>query len=175
MSTKGSALNILLLSDTHGHLDERILAHAAEADEIWHAGDVGSLDVVDRLVALGKPVRGVFGNIDDAVLRRVWPHDQRFTAGGLRFWITHIAGAAGRLPTAIKAELRANPVDVLICGHSHLLRVGRDPSGVLCMNPGACGHHGFHKVRTMLRFRLQGGQLDDLAVVELGARGGRTA
>lgn len=171
MNTKGSALTILLLSDTHGHLDDRILAHAAEADEIWHAGDVGSLEVVDQLTELGRPVRGVYGNIDDAMLRRVWPQDQRFTLGGLRFWITHIAGPAGRLPSGIKASLRSAPADVLICGHSHILRVGRDPSGVLCMNPGACGTHGFHKVRTMLRFTLRNGQIDDLAVIELGARG----
>ena len=150
MIAKGSALKILLLSDTHGHLDERILAHAAQADEIWHAGDVGSLDVVDRLQSLGKTVRGVYGNIDDAQLRRTWPQDQRFSIQGLRFWITHIAGPAGRLPTAIKNSLRAEPADVLICGHSHILQVGRDPSGVMCINPGACGVHGFHKVRTML-------------------------
>lgn len=154
-------------------MDERILAHAAEADEIWHAGDVGSTEVIDRLEALGKPVRGVYGNIDDALLRRIWPHDQRFTLGGLRFWITHIAGPAGRLPTAVRAALRAEPADVLICGHSHILRVGRDPSGVLCMNPGACGTHGFHKVRTMLRFTLRGGTLDDLSVIELGPRGSK--
>ncbi|MEY2972062.1 MAG: metallophosphoesterase family protein [Schleiferiaceae bacterium] len=173
MSAKGTSLKILLLSDTHGYLDERILAHAAEADEIWHAGDVGSTEVIDRLEALGKPVRGVYGNIDDALLRRIWPHDQRFTLGGLRFWITHIAGPAGRLPTAVRAALRAEPADVLICGHSHILRVGRDPSGVLCMNPGACGTHGFHKVRTMLRFTLRGGTLDDLSVIELGPRGSK--
>ena len=173
MSAKGTSLKILLLSDTHGYLDERILAHAAEADEIWHAGDVGSTEVIDRLEALGKPVRGVYGNIDDALLRRIWPHDQRFTLGGLRFWITHIAGPAGRLPTAVRAALRADPADVLICGHSHILRVGRDPSGVLCMNPGACGTHGFHKVRTMLRFTLRGGTLDDLSVIELGPRGSK--
>ncbi|MEY3942308.1 MAG: hypothetical protein RIR07_1194 [Bacteroidota bacterium] len=173
MSAKGTSLKILLLSDTHGYLDERILAHAAEADEIWHAGDVGSTEVIDRLEALGKPVRGVYGNIDDALLRRIWPLDQRFTLGGLRFWITHIAGPAGRLPTAVRAALRAEPADVLICGHSHILRVGRDPSGVLCMNPGACGTHGFHKVRTMLRFTLQGGTLDDLSVIELGPRGSK--
>ena len=171
MIAKGSALKILLLSDTHGHLDERILAHAADADEIWHAGDVGSLDVVDRLQSLGRTVRGVYGNIDDAQMRRTWPQDQRFSIQGLRFWITHIAGPAGRLPTAIKNSLRAEPADVLICGHSHILRVGRDPSGVMCMNPGACGVHGFHKVRTMLRFTIEAGQISDLAVVELGARG----
>lgn len=171
MNAKGSARSILLLSDTHGHLDDRILAHAATADEIWHAGDVGSLEVVDRLAALGKTLRGVYGNIDDAVLRRVWPHDQRFTLGGLRFWITHIAGPAGRLPSAIKSALRSEPADVLVCGHSHILRVGRDPSGVLCLNPGASGTHGFHKMRTMLRFTLRDGQIEDLAVIELGARG----
>ena len=104
-------------------------------------------------------------------MRRTWPQDQRFSIQGLRFWITHIAGPAGRLPTAIKNSLRAEPADVLICGHSHILRVGRDPSGVMCMNPGACGVHGFHKVRTMLRFTIEAGQITDLAVVELGARG----
>jgi putative phosphoesterase len=171
MNAKGSAPSILVLSDTHGHLDDRILVHAAAADEIWHAGDVGSLDVVDRLAALGKPVRGVYGNIDGATLRRVWPQDQRFTLGGLRFWITHIAGPAGRLPTGIKAGLKADPVDLLVCGHSHILRVGQDASGVLCMNPGACGVHGFHKVRTMLRFTIEEGKVENLSVIELGARG----
>ena len=171
MVAKGSTLKILLLSDTHGHLDERILAHAAEADEIWHAGDVGSLDVVDRLQSLGKTVRGVYGNIDDAQMRRTWPQDQRFSIQGLHVWITHIAGPAGRLPSGIKSALRSEPTDVLICGHSHILRVGRDLSGVLCMNPGACGVHGFHKVRTMLRFTIESGQISNLEVVELGARG----
>lgn len=171
MIPKGSDLKILVLSDTHGHLDERILAHAAAADEVWHAGDVGSLDVVDKLVALGKPIRGVSGNIDDARLRKVWPLEQRFTLGGLRFWITHIAGPAGRLPAAVREAQKRQPADVLVCGHSHILRVGRDPSGLLCMNPGACGVHGFHKVRTMLRFTLRAGELEDLAVIELGARG----
>jgi putative phosphoesterase len=171
MNTKGRALKILVLSDSHGHLDDRILAHAAEADEVWHAGDVGSLDVVDRLAANSKVLRGVYGNIDDAALRRTWPLNQRFTAGGLRVWITHIAGPAGRLPTGIKAGLKADPVDLLVCGHSHILRVGQDASGVLCMNPGACGVHGFHKVRTMLRFTIQEGKVENLSVIELGARG----
>jgi putative phosphoesterase len=171
MNTKGRALKILVLSDSHGHLDDRILAHAAEADEVWHAGDVGSLDVVDRLAANSKVLRGVYGNIDDAALRRTWPLNQRFTAGGLRVWITHIAGPAGRLPTGIKAGLRADPADLLVCGHSHILRVGQDASGVLCMNPGACGVHGFHKVRTMLRFTIQEGKVENLSVIELGARG----
>jgi putative phosphoesterase len=171
MNTKGRALKILVLSDSHGHLDDRILAHAAEADEVWHAGDVGSLDVVDRLAANSKVLRGVYGNIDDAALRRTWPLNQRFTAGGLRVWITHIAGPAGRLPTGIKAGLKADPVDLLVCGHSHILRVGQDASGVLCMNPGACGVHGFHKVRTMLRFTIEEGKVENLSVIELGARG----
>ena len=171
MNTKGSSLKILVLSDSHGHLDDRILAHAAEADEVWHAGDVGSLDVVDRLAANSKVLRGVYGNIDDAAMRRTWPLNQRFTAGGLRVWITHIAGPAGRLPKDIKASLKADPVDLLVCGHSHILRVGQDASGVLCMNPGACGVHGFHKVRTMLRFTIQEGKVENLSVIELGARG----
>ena len=171
MNTKGRALKILVLSDSHDHLDDRILAHAAEADEVWHAGDVGSLDVVDRLTAASKVLRGVYGNIDDAAMRRTWPLNQRFTAGGLRVWITHIAGPAGRLPTGIKAGLNADPVDLLVCGHSHILRVGQDASGVLCMNPGACGVHGFHKVRTMLRFTIEDGKVENLSVIELGARG----
>ena len=164
-------MKILLLSDSHGHLDDRILAHAAEADEVWHAGDVGSLDVVDRLATSSKMLRGVYGNIDDAAMRRTWPLNQRFTAGGLRVWITHIAGPAGRLPKDIKAGLNADPIDLLVCGHSHILRVGQDSSGVLCMNPGACGVHGFHKVRTMLRFTIQEGKVENLSVIELGARG----
>jgi predicted phosphodiesterase len=89
----------------------------------------------------------------------------------MRVWITHIAGPAGRLPKDIKASLKADPVDLLVCGHSHILRVGQDASGVLCMNPGACGVHGFHKVRTMLRFTVCEGKVENLSVIELGARG----
>ena len=159
------------ISDSHSYIDHKTLTYLQNVDEIWHAGDVGSLDVVDRLQSLGRTVRGVYGNIDDAQMRRTWPQDQRFSIQGVKFWITHIAGPAGRLPTAIKNSLRAEPADVLICGHSHILRVGRDPSGVMCMNPGACGVHGFHKVRTMLRFTIEAGQISDLAVIELGARG----
>lgn len=170
MNAKGTARRILLLSDTHSHMDAEILRHAEEADEIWHAGDIGDIAVLDALAAV-KPIRAVHGNIDDATMRREAPADAVFEVDGLRVWITHIGGVAGRLPSAIKKKLADYRPHVFICGHSHILRAGHDPSGVLCLNPGAAGHHGFHHMRTMLRFQIQDGKLLQLEVIELGKRG----
>lgn len=159
------------MSDTHGHVDDAMLEHVRQADEVWHAGDIGTMDVVDRLRA-EKPLRIVYGNIDGQLLRRECPSDLRWEINGMQFWMTHIGGYANKLPGKIQGVLRTDPVDVFICGHSHICRVGRDRSGVLCMNPGAVGKHGFHPIRTMLRFEISPeGKLEDLAVIELGKRG----
>ncbi|MDG1252098.1 MAG: metallophosphoesterase family protein [Schleiferiaceae bacterium] len=170
MNSKGTAQRILLLSDSHGHLDEAILRHARAADEIWHAGDIGSLDVLDQLKTCGK-VFAVHGNIDDGVMRREAPKDVIEERFGQRIWMTHIGGVAGRLPSSIREGFRLHQPKIFICGHSHILRVGHDSSGVLCMNPGAMGHHGFHHQRTMLRFDLSDQGVQNLAVIELGKRG----
>jgi len=161
---------ILLLSDTHGHIDDTILKYAAQADEIWHAGDIGNLAVMDRLNDL-KPVRGVFGNIDDHVIQKEYPEHNRFMCEGVDVWITHIGGYPGSYNVRVRDEIRQNPPKLFICGHSHILKVMYDKKlGLLHMNPGACGKHGFHQVRTMLRFVVDGDKISDLEVVELGKR-----
>ncbi len=162
---------ILLLSDTHGHMDDRILSFAREADEVWHAGDIGSLDVTDALKEL-RPVRGVYGNIDGDLVRREFPLDNRFMCEGVAVWITHIGGYPGRYQKRVREVLQVDPPKLFICGHSHILKVQFDKKfELLHMNPGACGKVGFHKVRTMLRFSVDGKEIKDLEVVELGKRG----
>lgn len=166
---------ILLLSDTHGYLDEAILKHAAEADEIWHAGDIGPVDVYDRLNKIG-PVKAVYGNIDNHELRNFLPECCIFECEGLKVMMIHIAGQPGRYTARLKADLERERPAVLVCGHSHILRVERvsHPIPLLHLNPGAAGKHGFHQVRTLLRFRIQEGKIRDMEAVELGIRSGST-
>ena len=161
---------ILLLSDTHGYLDEAICKYARQADEIWHAGDVGTLEVADRLAAI-KPLRAVHGNIDDATLQQEYPLDQRFFCEGVDVWITHIGGYPDRYSPRIRKEIVRNSPKLFISGHSHILKVMYDKKlGLLHMNPGACGKQGFHQVRTMLRFEIDGPEIKNLEVIELGKR-----
>ncbi|TQI71634.1 hypothetical protein JM79_2575 [Gramella sp. Hel_I_59] len=158
---------ILLLSDTHSHIDERILHYAGEADEIWHAGDIGRTDVTDKLKQIG-PLRAVYGNIDDAEIRKEFPLNQRFMCEEVDVWITHIGGYPGKYSPAIREEIRQNPPKLFICGHSHILKVMNDKTlGLLHMNPGAAGKHGFHKKRTMLRFQIDKKEIKELEVIEL--------
>ena len=164
-------MKIGLLSDTHSYLDPAVLEHFADCDEIWHAGDVGEATVLDTLEAQ-KPVRGVYGNIDDTTIRRRLPEDLRFTVNGLSVFMTHIGGYPGRYTARVRAILQAERPDLYICGHSHILKVVRDKHiGTLHMNPGACGRHGFHRMRTVLRFSITDGKVNDLEVIELGLRG----
>ncbi|WP_343485641.1 metallophosphoesterase family protein [Allomuricauda sp. d1] len=161
---------ILLLSDTHGHLDDAILKYARQADEIWHAGDIGNLEVADKLKAI-KPVRGVYGNIDDHTVQQEFPEHNRFFCEKVDVWMTHIGGYPGNYNIRVREEIRKNPPKLFICGHSHILKVMNDKKlDLLHMNPGACGRHGFHKVRTMLRFAINEGKITDLEVIELGKR-----
>lgn len=158
---------ILLLSDTHSYIDDRILAYAEKADEIWHAGDIGDLRVTDALKAL-KPLRAVFGNIDDHEIRKEFPLNNRFICEGVDVLITHIGGYPGRYSPAIRSTLYAKPPKLFICGHSHILKVMPDRKlDLLHMNPGAVGKHGFHKVRTMLRFTVDQSKIDNLEVIEM--------
>lgn len=160
-----------LLSDNHSYLDDSILDYFSECDEIWHAGDIGDPDVTDRLAAL-RPLRAVYGNIDDVRLRRQFPLDQRFICEGLDVWITHIGGYPGRYNKRVQEEMQINPPGLFISGHSHILKVMPDPKyNLLHINPGACGHHGFHQVRTIVRFSVDAGIVSDLQVIELGKRG----
>ncbi len=161
---------ILLLSDTHSYIDDRILAYVKDADEIWHAGDIGSLAVTDAITAL-KPLRAVYGNIDDHIARATFPLHQKFTCEGVTVWMTHIGGYPPKYNATIRAAIKADPPRLFICGHSHILKVIPDKShGVLHMNPGAAGKHGFHKIRTMLRFELDKGVIQNLEVIELGKK-----
>ena len=164
-------VHIGLLSDTHGHWDDRITHHFSGCDEIWHAGDVGSLAVLDAMQQLGAHVRVVFGNIDDHRMRSETAEILHWELQGLRFCMTHIGGRPGRYAKGIRNLLNATRPDVFICGHSHLLKVQTDPSfGGLYMNPGAAGLNGFHKKRTLIKFSITGGQLEQMHVVELGNR-----
>mgnify|MGYP002780038844 FL=1 len=154
------------MSDTHGFLDEKILKYAKTADEIWHAGDIGDLSVTDALKQVA-PLRAVYGNIDDAKARMEFPLHQRFTCEGVDVWITHIGGYPGKYSVSVRDELARNTPKLFISGHSHILKVMPDKHlGLLHMNPGAAGIHGFHTVRTLLRFTIDQGKIGDLAVVE---------
>lgn len=161
---------ILLLSDTHSHIDDAILKHVKWADEVWHAGDIGSLDVTDAIAKL-KPLKGVHGNIDDHIIQKEFPENNRFFCEGVDVFITHIGGYPPKYNMRTRDMIRENPPKLFICGHSHILKVMMDKKlGVLHMNPGASGKHGFHQVRTMLRFVIEGDNIKDLDVIELGKR-----
>jgi len=163
-------IKILLLSDTHSHIDETILKYVRQADEVWHAGDIGDLMVTDTIKKL-KPLRAVYGNIDDDKARMEFPLNNRFMCEGIDVWITHIGGYPGRYNQAIREEIKKNPPKLFICGHSHILKVQFDKKlHLLRMNPGACGIYGFHQVRTMLRFEIEGDKIQGLEIVEIGKK-----
>ena len=161
---------ILVLSDTHSHIDDTILKYVNQADEVWHAGDIGNLVVTDTIKKL-KPLRCVFGNIDDVQARLEFPLHNRFMCERVDVWITHIGGYPGKYNQAIRAEIQQNPPKLFICGHSHILKVQFDKTlNLLHMNPGACGIYGFHQVRTMLRFEIDGDKIQNLEIVEIGKK-----
>lgn len=161
---------ILLLSDTHSHIDDVILKYVNLADEVWHAGDIGNLMVTDTLKKL-KSLRAVYGNIDDDKARLEFPLHNRFECENVSVWITHIGGYPGKYNPNIRAELENNSPKLFICGHSHILKVQFDKKlNLLHMNPGACGKSGFHQIRTMLRFTIDGDAIGNLEVIELGAK-----
>ncbi|MDX1463726.1 MAG: metallophosphoesterase family protein [Marinirhabdus sp.] len=158
---------ILLLSDTHSHIDETIVKYAKQADEIWHAGDIGDLQVTDTLKAI-RPLRAVYGNIDGSEARAEFPLDLRFQCEAISVFITHIGGYPGRYNPRIREELQRDPPKIFISGHSHILKVMPDKKlNLLHMNPGAIGKHGFHTVRTMLQFKIDRADIKDLEVIEL--------
>jgi hypothetical protein len=164
-------MRIGLLSDTHGFLDDVVFEDFAECDEVWHAGDFGTLDVLQKLRAF-KPVRGVFGNVDGAQLRAELPKDLAWECEGVPVYMTHIGGYPGNYDSRAEKELRRVEPELFICGHSHILKVMRDQSlGLVHMNPGACGHHGWHVMRTLLRFTIEAGKISGVEVIELGPRG----
>lgn len=161
---------ILLLSDTHSHIDETMLKYIQLADEVWHAGDIGNLAVTDTIKKI-KLLRAVFGNIDDAKARLEFPLHNRFMCEKVSVWITHIGGYPGKYNPEIRDELKRNPPQLFICGHSHILKVQYDKNlNFLHMNPGACGKSGFHTVRTMLRFVIDDDKIKDLEIIEIGSK-----
>ena len=163
-------MKILLLSDTHSYLDETILKYVKLADEVWHVGDIGEITVTDTIKKI-KPLRAVYGNIDGAEARAEFPLDNRFVVDGLDVWMTHIGGYPNKYNPRIKEMIKENPPKLFISGHSHILKVQYDQKlQLLHMNPGAAGKHGFHQVRTMLRFEIVKGEIINLEVIELGER-----
>lgn len=163
-------LRIGLLSDTHGWWDDKYAEYFADCDEIWHAGDIGSAAVAIQLAAL-KPLRAVFGNIDGQPLRVQYPKIAHFQAENVKVMMTHIGGYPGRYNPEIREELYDTRPNLFIAGHSHILKVMFDKNlNCLYMNPGAAGKSGFHQVRTLLRFYIDGSTIKDLEVIELGKR-----
>ena len=164
-------IRIGLLSDTHSYLDDGIFRALESCDELWHAGDIGQAEIADKLSAF-RPLIAVPGNIDDATVRRMFPMDQHFEKEGLQVWMTHIGGYPGSYPARIQQTLNATKPGLFICGHSHILKVMPDrKNNLLHMNPGAAGQHGFHVIRTLLRFSIDNGKILNPEVVELGRRG----
>ncbi|MBL7834937.1 MAG: metallophosphoesterase family protein [Cyclobacteriaceae bacterium] len=164
-------MKIGLLSDTHSFLDPKVFDYFQACDEIWHGGDFG-IGVLEQLESF-KPVRAVFGNIDDLELRTKLPEDLWFTCEGLSVFMTHIGGAPPNYNPRVKKILSARIPDIFICGHSHILRIKKDSSykNMVYLNPGAAGNHGFHSVKTLVRFEISGTEIKNMEVIELGKRG----
>lgn len=159
---------ILLLSDTHSFWDDRYAKYAEECDEIWHVGDIGSIGLINQLEAL-KPLRAVRGNIDGGEVRLRFPETLRFKCEEANIVMKHIGGYPGRYDRSIIKQLYTNPPHLFISGHSHILKVQFDPTlNLLHINPGAAGQQGWHKVRTLIRFTVDGSSFRDLEVIELG-------
>lgn len=163
---------ILLLSDTHGCTEPDILKHFDDADELWHAGDWGGEALYLLMEKTGKPVRSVYGNIDGQDIRSRFPLNNIFKCEGLKVLMTHIGGYPGKYAKGIPELIKTERPGLFIDGHSHILRVMRDKAheGMLFMNPGAAGRHGFHHMRTMLSFKVTDGSVTECSVIELGKR-----
>ena len=162
-------IKIGLISDTHNFLDPQIAEFFSDRDEIWHAGDFGTIAIAEELKKIA-PVIGVYGNIDGQDIRKVYPLHQRFKREGIDVWMTHIGGIPGRYCIPIREEMYKNPPGLFICGHSHILKIARDQSlgKMLFMNPGAAGKQGFQVYRTVVRFAIDNGKIKDVEVVNLG-------
>jgi putative phosphoesterase len=164
-------MKIGLLSDTHGWIHPRLFDHFAGCDEIWHAGDIGNIETADKIAAF-KPLKAVYGNIDNNIVRSVYEETLIFIAEEIKVWLTHIGGTPGHYDRKILPALYENRPDLFICGHSHVAKVMYDKkAGFLYMNPGAAGYNGFHRFMTAIRFQIDGKNIHDLEVIELGERG----
>ena len=158
---------ISLLSDTHSVLDERFIPHLKDSDEIWHAGDIGSLDIYDKLNEISK-VKAVYGNIDNHQIRITLASEVFFKCEGLNIYMTHIGGYPGKYSKAVKEKIEKTKPDIFICGHSHILKVMNDKiNNLLFINPGAAGNHGIHQVKTIVQFIINKKKISDLKIIEL--------
>lgn len=168
----GTIKKIGIISDTHSFFDPQLKTVFSDCDEIWHAGDIGTYEVIQNLEEI-KPVRAVHGNIDDRSLKQQFPEDLWFNTNEISVYITHIAGKPPKYNKRVLKEIIDKKPGLLICGHSHILRVipDKEKNNLLYINPGAAGQHGFHTIRTVIRMTITGNKISDMAVVELGKRG----
>ena len=163
-------VRIGLISDTHSYLDDAVFKHFDKCDEIWHAGDFGNIQLADQLAAF-KPLKGVYGNIDGKDIRQIYPEHLRFKCEEMDIWMTHIGGYPDKYSQFVKPEIYNNPPQLFITGHSHILKVMFDKKiNCLHLNPGAAGKQGWQKVRTLMRFAINGNKIQDLEVIELGGK-----
>ncbi|MGZ3862038.1 MAG: metallophosphoesterase family protein [Bacteroidia bacterium] len=161
---------ILLISDTHSYLDDKVFKYIDSVDEVWHAGDIGNVEVCDKLKKL-KPLKAVFGNIDGKDVRDEYPENEIFMCEGVKVFMTHIGGYPGRYNVEAKKIIEKEKPGLFICGHSHILKIMFDKQNdLLHLNPGAAGVHGFHVIKTMLRFCIDGSEIKNMEIIELGKR-----
>jgi putative phosphoesterase len=156
-----------ILSDTHAYIDDRIFEHFACCDQLWHCGDWGSMEVVNKFQNF-KALQGVWGNIDGYDIRQIFPKHNRFICEGADVWLTHIGGYPGKYDSEVMPEIFNNPPQLFVCGHSHILKIKFDKRlNVLHINPGAAGKYGFHLVQTLVRLDIDNGEFKNLEVIEL--------
>jgi uncharacterized protein len=165
-------MKIGLVSDSHSYVDYELMELFSDRDEIWHAGDFGSLEVVHAWRSLEIPIRGVYGNIDSPAIQVEFDLQARWQVENFKIWMIHIGGYPGKYPARIQQEFKTHSINLFICGHSHILKVMRDPIfHHWHLNPGAHGREGFHQIRTALRFEIIASELTNLDIIELGPRG----
>ncbi|HTA61813.1 MAG TPA: metallophosphoesterase family protein [Bacteroidia bacterium] len=161
---------ILLISDTHSYLDQKLFKYIETVDEVWHAGDIGDITVCKEIEKL-KPLKAVFGNIDGQDARKLYPENALFMCEQIKVFITHIGGYPNRYNLEAKKIIEQEKPNLFICGHSHILKIMFDKKyNLLHLNPGACGMHGFHQVKTLLRFAIEGTEIKNMEIIELGKR-----
>ena len=171
---------ILIISDTHSHLDPKLIKYIEDCDEVWHGGDIGNYDVCKQIEKTCseqsrtiKPLRAVWGNIDGTDLRKTYQEHLIFNCEQVKVYMTHIAGPVGKYNPKVREMILQEKPNLFICGHSHILKVIFDKTyNVLYLNPGSCGMHGFHKVKTAVRLEIDGTEMKKLEVIELGNRAG---
>lgn len=164
-------MEVAIISDNHSYISQDVLEHLDNVDEIWHAGDIGSLESIEPIITKAK-FRAVYGNVDDKDIRAEYPLNQIFTVEGIKVIMTHIGGYPGRYKSRVSKLLKEEQPRLYVCGHSHICKVVKDTDlDLIHINPGAYGNHGFHKFRTIVKLKIKSGKMYDLRVIELGMRG----